>query len=120
MKISNYKDLEIWKEGILITKKVYFLSKETKISKEFALRDHLLKTSISISSNIAEGFERNSSKDFRRFLKIAKGSTAELLTQITICYELNLIENTSYIELEESLNKLASKIGSLSNYLNKV
>ena len=74
LKVTKFEDLEVWKEGMRLAKAVYHAMQG---SKDFGLRDQMQRAAVSISSNIAEGFERNSNKEFIQHLYIAKGSCAE-------------------------------------------
>ena len=73
-KISKFEDLEVWKEGINLAVRIY---RELKDCRDFSLRDQMQRASVSIPSNIAEGYERNTNKDFIHFLYISKGSCSE-------------------------------------------
>ncbi|MGB0429115.1 MAG: four helix bundle protein [Bacteroidia bacterium] len=75
MAIKSFEDLTVWQDGKEIIKQVYPILKD---STEYWLKDQILRASLSITNNIAEGFERESQKEYIRFLFIAKGSTAEL------------------------------------------
>jgi len=92
VKISRFEDLRIWQAGVALSKEVYLLSKEVPLRKEWSLNDQMKRAAISIPSNIAEGFERGSPGDFKRFLLIAKGSCGELRTQLHLASELSFIE----------------------------
>lgn len=86
----NFKELNIWKSSFKLSVSII---KEIKDSKNFALKDQITRSAISIPSNIAEGSQRNSNLDFIRFLHIAKGSAAELYTQILIAKEFEELDN---------------------------
>ena len=77
MAFQSFEELEVWKRGCALAVYVY---ESLAASRDFGLRDQMQRAAVSIPSNIAEGYER-SSKDFARFLSIAKGSAAELRTQ---------------------------------------
>ena len=87
--VHKFEDLNVWKEAMLLTRDVY---RELKNCKNFGLRDQMQRSAVSIPSNIAEGFERNSNKEFIRFLYIALGSCAELRTQLYITIDIEIIE----------------------------
>jgi four helix bundle protein len=89
---SNYRrfeDLDVWKEAAGLSVEIYRTLRDLK---DFSFRDHLSKTSLSISSNIAEGFERQSHKEFIKFLLYSKGSCGELRSQIYIGIEIDYID----------------------------
>ena len=118
MKISSFKDLEIWKEAIEIAKYVYkIISSSSKFKYDFALKDQALRSSISIASNIAEGFERNTNNEFKRYSLIAKGSAGELYTQLHIAKEIGYITDIEFNYIGNKIILLNQKIGSLIKYL---
>lgn len=84
------------------------------------LFDQIGRSSLSIDSNIAEGFTKFSSKDFKKFLQISNGSLAELETQLKVCNRLKLIDNNKVDQALKDCYLLKSKIISLVNYLQRV
>lgn len=113
MGYQTFKDLKIWQGSKELTVKIYNLTNIGKFSKDYALREQIRKASISIPSNIAEGYERNSDKDFIRFLLIAKGSLSELRTQLEIAYEIGYIGKDEFNSLDEDCRKLGSMMTNL-------
>ncbi len=111
--IKSFEDLEIWKESMQIVFPIYSLLKECK---DFGFRDQIQRSAVSIPSNIAEGFERQTNKEFIQFLYIAKGSCGELRTQIYLAIKLNYIEKQEGKNLIEQTKKLSSKISKLISY----
>jgi len=87
-KIGNFRDLEVWKKGIEIVKDVYEITNNFPKQEFYGLASQMQRCSVSIPSNIAEGFNRFHNKEYRQFLYIALGSCAELETQIEIAVEL--------------------------------
>jgi four helix bundle protein len=88
-------------------------------SHDFALKDQILRSAVSISSNIAEGCDRSTQKEFSRFLDIARGSTAELRTQIDIAAAIGYIENEKFSSLDERCKKISAMITNLKKSLKK-
>ncbi len=117
MKITKYEELEIWNLSIEIALKVYELTSKGKFMKVYGLRDQIRRASVSISSNIAEGFEMNNNNDFIRFLRIAKSSAGEVRSQLYISYELGYINSREYNELTDKLITLSSQNGKFISYL---
>ena len=116
-KIKSYRELIIWQKSIQVVTKVYKLTRNFPKEELFGLTSQMRRCAISIPSNIAEGFGRNSQGDFKRFLNIALGSTYELQTQIEISLNLEFLNIENYndlmessLELEKMTNSLASKI----------
>ncbi len=120
MTIKNFKDLEIWQLSVSAASKIYEITNSNNFSKDFSLKDQIRRATVSISSNIAEGFEGNGNTEFIRFLKIAKGSLAEVRTQLIIALNIKYINEKEYNSLENELVILAGKIGSFINYLTKL
>lgn len=91
--INSYKDLLIWQKGIILVVKVYKLVKTFPQEELYALTSQIKRASVSIPSNISEGYGRNTDKSFSHFLDIARGSLFELETQLIIAKELEFITN---------------------------
>jgi four helix bundle protein len=106
----RFEDLPIWKLAKDLAVKIYQITKDEKFRRDYSLADQIRRASISVSSNIAEGFERGSKKEFIKFLYIAKGSLGEMRSQLQISFEL------SYIN-KEKLNTLLTQSHDLSNQL---
>ena len=117
MKIKDYKDLQIWQKGIDIVDKIYALSDSFPKVELYGLSSQMKKASVSIPSNIAEGFARNHSKEYKQFLYIALGSCAELDTQIIIANRRGYIKNNDLEVLADQINHESRMISSLINKL---
>lgn len=117
--IKNAEDLEIFKRSRLMVKRIYEITDSGKLSHERSLKNQMRRAAVSVLSNIAEGFERGSNKEFAKFLYISKGSLFELKTQILICYDLNYIKDSLYSELSNECMETGKMIGKLINYLAK-
>ena len=117
-KIQSYKDLLIWQTGIEITEKVYLLTKSFPSEEIYSLTNQIKRATVSIPSNIAEGFGRNSTKSYVNFLKISRGSLYELETQLIIAEKQKFISD---LDLLQSINELISEEGKMINsYINKI
>jgi four helix bundle protein len=114
--MSNYRELDIWEESCFFAKRIY---ETVETWKDFGLRDQMTRSAVSIASNIAEGSERESDADFVRFLRIAKGSSAECRTQLKIAHMSGKIGNCQFRELDSSAITLNKRIGALIRYLRK-
>ncbi len=113
-KFNKIEEIHVWKEAIELTEKVYeTVNKNNKLQRDFSLAEQLKKSAISIPSNIAEGFERESNKEFIRFLYIAKGSCGELRTQIYIAKKLGYLKGEEYHSLTNLSEKISKMIMSL-------
>lgn len=89
--VKTYKDLLIWQKGIELTINIYQLTQSFPKEEIYALTSQLKRSSVSVPSNIAEGFGRNSTKSYVNFLKIARGSLYEMETQLIIAEKINFI-----------------------------
>lgn len=106
--LKNFEDLKIWQDGVELAVRIYSALTNCR---DFGLRDQMQRSSVSIPSNIAEGFDRNSNNEFIRFLKIAKGSCGELRTQLIIAERVKLIESVQpMIEQTLVLSKMIQKM----------
>jgi len=93
--MHNFKELKVWKAGIGVTKVVFQLTRSFPNEEKYGLISQMIRSAISIPSNIAEGSGRKSNKDFYHFLNIALGSSFELETQMIIANEFNYINQES-------------------------
>lgn len=110
MGFSSFEDLEVWKKSCRLAVRIYQVLDGCR---DYGLKDQMTRAAVSISSNIAEGSERNSIKDFVRFLHIAKGSSAELRTQVYISGKIGLLEK----EIQQEITK---ELVSISKMLHKL
>jgi len=117
MKINKFEDLDIWKESISLVKEIYHITSEGQFNKDFSFKDQIRRAIISISSNIAEGFERNNNNELIRFLIISKGSIGEARSQFFIALEIGYISQEKFNDLNKKLKNLSKKIGGFINYL---
>jgi four helix bundle protein len=86
-KIEKFEDIQSWKKARTLTKEVYEATRVGAFAKDFGLRDQMRRASVSILSNIAEGFERGGDKEFLQFLSVAKGSAGELRAQLYVAFD---------------------------------
>ena len=87
MQVKNFEDLEIWKDARALTRAIYQLTSDSKFSKDLGLRDQIRRASVSIMSNIAEGFERGGNQEFIQFLYVAKASCGEVRSQLYVAMD---------------------------------
>ena len=111
MSVERYQDLVVWQRAMQLVKETYKLTKRLPKDETYALSDQMRRSAVSIPSNIAEGFERQSKKEYVHFLSIAKGSKAELQTQLQICVEigyLDIVDIGEAMILSEEVSKMLS------------
>ena len=107
-KVERFEDLQIWQDSVTIAVDVYALFSK---SKDFGFRDQIQRSSVSIPSNIAEGYDRQTNNEFIRFLRIAKASCAELRTQLIIAQRVGMVKDPAdLIERTKSLSAMIQKL----------
>ena len=116
-KIESFEDMDIWKEAVKVAVKIYKITSEGKLEKDFRAKDQLRAAAISISNNISEGFEYNSNKSFIRFLLYPKGSAGELRSELFVLKEADMISNDIFQELHADVKKLSRNIQGFRKYL---
>ena len=116
---QKFEDIEAWQRARELTREIYTVSNENPFSKDFGLRDQVRKTSVSIMSNIAEGFERDGTKEFIQFLSVAKGSSGELRSQLYVALDQRYLEEERFERLLGIVLETSRMIGGLINYLRK-
>lgn len=115
--ILKFEDLEIWKEAVKMGVMVYKVTEAGKMSKDFSARDQLRRAAISVSNNIAEGFEYNNNRLFVRFLMYAKGSAGEVRSMLYILKDAGMIDESVFKPLWERAIKLSRDIEGFRKYL---
>lgn len=116
-KIEKIEDLVVWQLAMELTNVIYSITNNISFNKDFALRDQIRKSAISVPSNVAEGFERNSTNQFLYFLVIAKGSSGELRTQLLIAKNQNYISESEFHSINIQALEVSKKLGSFITYL---
>ena len=115
--ILCYKDLIVWQKSMELAESVYKLTRKLPKSEDWGLIAQIRRSAISIPSNIAEGYGRETSGNYKQFLSISRGSLFELETQISLCVKLNYIKPedvvsiySAIVEISKMLTSLISKI----------
>ncbi|MFH5834121.1 four helix bundle protein [Halalkalibaculum sp. DA384] len=116
--ITKFEDLEVWQLARDIVNEVYTLTNSQDFSQDYALNDQIRRSAIGIMSNIAEGFESGSDKQFARYLKIAKGSAGECRAQCYIALDQDYISKSEFNNCKDKLTKCSGKLSRLISYLN--
>ena len=115
--MRNFKEFLVWQKSIEFVTEVYEITAKFPAEEKFGLVSQIRRASVSISSNIAEGNSRRSSADYIQFLKIARGSAAEVETQIIISKNLKFVSENNFTELSLKINELLKMLNGLINYL---
>lgn len=117
-KIKNFYDLECWQVARKFVNQIYDLSDISSFKRDFELVGQIRRSSISVMANIAEGFHRNSDKEFLKFLDYSRSSLSESLSHLFIALDQNYISENDFDNIQEIVNKLGKKINNLISYLN--
>ncbi|MDZ4656561.1 MAG: four helix bundle protein [Bythopirellula sp.] len=115
--MAGYQDLKVWQVGIQITRSVYQITATFPDSEKFGLTSQLRRCAVSIPSNIAEGHSRESKRELARFVSIARGSLAELETQLLIAKELGFGNKAQIDQLIETLKEEGRMLSGLRRSL---
>ena len=119
MTINSFEDLHVWQRARELVNLIYKITRNKKFSEDKGLVDQIRRASVSILSNISEGFERGSNVEFIQFLYIAKASCGEVRCQIIIAYDQGYINEKELTKIKELALKVSGMIGNLINYLRK-
>jgi four helix bundle protein len=117
MKANSFEELNIWKSSRIFAKEIYSVTQKGKFLKDFNLTNQLQRAGISVNTNIAEGFERNTRKEFIHFLFISKGSCGEIRSLLYLVLDLEYISEKEFLELKERAVTLSKSIASFIRYL---
>ena len=115
--MEHFEDLDAWKKARELTKTIYGVTSSGKFSQDFGLGDQIRRASVSIMSNISEGFERGGDKEFRRFLAIAKGSAGEVKAQLYVALDVGFVSRDEFSSLYDLATETSRLIGGLMRYL---
>ncbi len=115
--VKRFEDLEVWKEARKLVKSIYECTSKVPFSKDFALKDQILRSSGSVMDNIAEGFDRDGNREFIHFLTISKASLAETKSQLYRALDFKHISNEEFSKNYELAEKTGKQIGGFIKYL---
>ncbi len=118
-KTDRFEDLFIWQKAFELSREIYKITASEPFSRDWGLREQIQRASVSVMSNIAEGFERYSNADFARFLAIARGSCAEVKSQLYLAHSLNYISDSDCKTLHELCSLLSGSICKFRKSMNK-
>ena len=116
-KAERFEDLRVWQAARDVVNAIYKISSNGAFMRDYALRDQICRAAISIPSNIAEGFSRHSNKEFTQFLFIAKGSAAEVQSQLYTALDQDYISQETFDSIYETLEVVAKQLSRFITYL---
>ena len=114
MKIEKFEDIEAWKESRVLVKRIYIVLSDCK---DFGFKDQVQRASVSIMSNIAEGFDRHTNKEFIQFLVIARGSCAEIRSLLYAGFDIGYFSKEQHTELMASCLTISRLLNGFMRYL---
>jgi four helix bundle protein len=112
-KIERFEDFLAWQKARSLTKDIYRITNEGEFARDFGLKDQIRRCAVSSMSNVAEGFERGTPAEFHRFVSIAKGSCAELRSQLYVALDAGYLANTAFNQLMRSATEVGMILGGL-------
>ncbi len=115
--IRRVEDIDAWQEARALATEVYRLSSSGAWARDFGLRDQVRRAAVSVACNIAEGFARETSVEFNRFLAIARGSATEVKTQMYIALDLAYIDQATFDQIYAQADKICRMITGFMLYL---
>ena len=115
--IERFEDIKAWQAARDLVSAVYQASGRGRFEKDFGIRDQIRRASVSVMSNIAEGFERSSDREFRRFLYIAKGSAGEVRSQLFVALDLGYVTPDEFDDLRAKAEDVAKALSGFITYL---
>ena len=113
IKIRRFEDLIAWQKARQLAKDIYQVTALRAFSRDFGLRDQLRRASVSIMSNVAEGFDRGGRAEFHQFLVIAKASCAEVRSQLYVANDAGYISEDDFSKLMDNVNEVTRLVSGL-------
>lgn len=117
VQINRFEEIEGWKKARELAKEVYTVTSQGSFARDFSLRDQIRRAAVSISSNIAEGFARQTDKEFVQFLYTARGSAAEVQSQLYVAADLGYLSQEDLHRLYEMADEVSRLISGFIRYL---
>jgi four helix bundle protein len=119
MKVSRFEELIAWQKAKALSVQGYRVTNTGSFARDFGLRDQIQRASVSVMSNIAEGFDRNSRPEFARFLTFARGSAGEVRSQLYLAAELGYVPPDEAAELIAACNEVTRILTGLRKSLDR-
>src|SRR4030095_4380554 len=114
---KKFEEIECWKRARELTRRVYEITNRPAFARDFGLKDQIRRASVSVMSNIAEGYDRSGTAEFIHFLATAKGSAAEVRCQLYVAVDQGYIEENNFIELSALASETGNMVAGLMKYL---
>ena len=117
MKAKSFEDLQVWQDTRKFVKSIYELTSLDNFKKDYGLKDQIQRASVSIMNNISEGFERDSNKEFMRFLSYSKGSAGEVRSMLYVAMDLEYISKNHFDDNYKNAVDIIKQIANFKKYL---
>jgi len=118
--VRQFEELHVWQDARNLVREVYRITKLRLFCRDYGLRDQITRAATSTMSNIAEGFERGSRREFIQLLNVAKGSNGEVRSQLFVALDQGYLDQKTFDELCESALALSRRLAKLIDYLGTV
>ena len=118
-KVEKFEDLIVWRKAHDLAVGIYRLTNREPFCRDFGLRDQIQRAAVSVMSNIAEGFERYSRLEFRQFLSVARGSVAEVRSQLQLARSLQYVNEDDFQGIYSLCRDISNLIGALRKSLDR-
>ena len=118
-KIEQFEDIEAWQQARLLVNEIYAVTNAGQFARDFGLLDQIRRASVSILSNIAEGFERGGNKEFIQFLYIAKSSCGEVRAQLYVAKDQHYITEEQFQTLSQQSLRISKMLAGFISYLKR-
>lgn len=115
--LQSFEEIEAWQRARELAREIYTISAQGMFSKDFGLRDQIRKASVSIMSNIAEGFDRGGTNEFLQFLSMAKGSASEVRSHLCVAHDQGYIDQETFERISAQAAEIGRMVGRLMSYL---
>lgn len=117
MHFKTFEEMPVWRDARSLTASIYTTTGAGFFSSDFGLKDQIRRSAVSIMSNIAEGYERPSKKEFAMFLGYSKGSAGELRSQLYVALDQKYISQEQFLELRNRASEISSQLAKFSMYI---
>lgn len=119
MVIKRFEEMKVWQDARFLTKGIYTISSTGRFSKDYGLKDQIQRASVSVMSNIVEGYERDNNKEFIKFLGYSKGSIGEVRSLLYVALDNQYFAEPKFNELKEQCILISQQISNFEKYLRK-
>ena len=119
MAIQKFEDMKVWQDARILTKSIYIVTQKRNFNRDYGLRDQIQRASVSIMSNIAEGYERDNNKEFIKFLGYSKGSVGEVRNLLYVALDQTYVSESEFSTYKEIATNISTQIANFIKYLKK-